>query len=147
MICAHCEEMIGPGERADNEGSDFHRECMFRGVAGSVAHQMKECSCYRPGSTQGDPPFLTRRQAAKLAWDYAHGHVLAMYSIFDHPKDAPQHFVVRTVFIWHDTAPEPVIGQARYAASLLEARELIPQGAVRLERAPEDVDHLLETWV
>lgn len=147
MKCVYCEEEIGPGERADNIGSDFHRECLFRSVAGSVAHQMGECSCYRKGSTENDPPMLTMRQAAKLALDYAHGEVLAMYSIFEHPKDAPDKYVVRTVFVWRGNLPEPVIGQARYADSLAEARALLPPGLYRLERELNDPLYLIETWL
>jgi hypothetical protein len=45
----------------------MHVECVYRAVAGSVAHIEQRCSCYVPGSTEGDPPGLTKRQAAKAA--------------------------------------------------------------------------------
>ncbi len=70
MICVYCNEEILPGERADNKGSDFHPECLFRAVAGSVAHLQRRCSCFVPGSREGDPPGLTRRQAAAAALAY-----------------------------------------------------------------------------
>ncbi len=65
MICAYCHEEILPGERADNHGSDFHKECSFRSIAGSVGHLRKRCSCY--GGNEGDPPGMTPREAAKAA--------------------------------------------------------------------------------
>jgi len=68
MICDYCGEPILPGERADNIGSDFHVECMFRGVSGSVAHIRKECSCYG-GTSDGDAPGLTKRQGARAAFE------------------------------------------------------------------------------
>ena len=46
-----------------------HLECSIRSVIGSVNHLNKTCSCFVPGSTEGDPPGMTRRQAAKAAAD------------------------------------------------------------------------------
>jgi hypothetical protein len=34
-----------------------------------VAHILRRCSCYSPGSELGDPPGFTKRQAAKAALD------------------------------------------------------------------------------
>ncbi len=67
MDCDYCHEEILPGERADNKGGDFHLECIFRAVGGSVGHISKQCSCY--GGTAGDPEGMTVRQAAKAAFD------------------------------------------------------------------------------
>lgn len=80
LVCAYCGEEILPGESADNQGADLHRECLFRGVAGSVGHQLKKCSCY--GGTEGDPPGMTPRQAAQAA--------LNLYRAL-HPEESRKH--------------------------------------------------------
>ena len=70
MICPHCEEpILVRDEFIDtNDGRvRFHRECFIRIVAGSSAHQLHDCRCY--GGTREDPPGLTLRQAAVLAYD------------------------------------------------------------------------------
>ncbi len=70
MNCLHCQEPLIEGDSiaAFNNGEDaMHRNCMLRGVIGSVAHQERRCSCYLPGSTAGDPPGMTLRQAADAA--------------------------------------------------------------------------------
>lgn len=70
MTCPHCDEPVTPRERfvAVNDGRDrFHRECFIRMLAGSAGHQMGECRCF--GGTRRDPPGLTLRQAAVLAYD------------------------------------------------------------------------------
>jgi hypothetical protein len=68
MICKHCEEPIEPGEEAPTvSGGSFHRDCLLRLVIGSVAHQERRCHCFVPGSTAGDPPGMTLREAARAA--------------------------------------------------------------------------------
>ncbi len=76
-VCAHCVEPIREhddgfliphyGGRGDPPELPWHRACFLRGIVGSVAHQQKRCSCYMPGSTEGDDPALTVRQAAEAA--------------------------------------------------------------------------------
>jgi hypothetical protein len=68
-LCSYCGEEIQTGERADTmpHCPDFHRECLIRSVVGSVGHLEHRCSCY--GGDAGDPPGMTRREAAKAAWD------------------------------------------------------------------------------
>jgi hypothetical protein len=72
--CVHCEEPVLDGEQGFiyANGPASHRECFMRQITGSVAHQLKQCSCYVPGSTCGDPPELSRREAARQA--VAHYH-------------------------------------------------------------------------
>jgi hypothetical protein len=72
--CQHCQEEIGPdddGIVVDGActalGSIYHRACFMWTVIGSVAHIEKRCSCFVPGSTDCDPPGLTKREAAELA--------------------------------------------------------------------------------
>jgi hypothetical protein len=70
MICVHCEEPVLPGDTFDigmlPNLQNIHRECAVRMIAGSVAHQRRECFCY--GGIGEDDPALTRRQSAKLAY-------------------------------------------------------------------------------
>lgn len=80
--CGWCEEPIteeDSGVLIPHVGAPFraheyvtvpyHRECFIRQIAGSVAHQLRLCSC--PGSGGSDHGELeegmTRREAAKLA--------------------------------------------------------------------------------
>lgn len=71
--CALCCEPILETDE-DVEGLNFvaHLECEFRHVVGSVGHQMKHCTCF--GGTEDDPPGMTKREAAKAAWDFYHEH-------------------------------------------------------------------------
>jgi len=67
MICPWCAEEV-----LDNEWigtPEFHRECEFRLIAGSVAHLLRRCSCYVPGSEESDPPDMSLRQAARAAFE------------------------------------------------------------------------------
>jgi hypothetical protein len=86
-ICLYCRELIGPDDSGfvfrsagfpealctdplpGGDGSYIveHRECHLRSLIGSVAHVLKQCSCYMPGADETDPPELTKRQAARLA--------------------------------------------------------------------------------
>ena len=75
--CAHCGEPIKDGDDGwivpylggpdDPRELVYHEACYLRGIIGSVAHQQGRCSCYVEGSTCGDDPSLTRRQAAEAA--------------------------------------------------------------------------------
>lgn len=65
MMCEYCGEPISESER--NEQPDYHRECAFRTIAGSVAHIERRCGCYVRGSVENDDPGLTKREAAQAA--------------------------------------------------------------------------------
>jgi hypothetical protein len=70
MNCTYCEEPIQPEEHKPLEARlqrNMHNECLVRAVVGSAAHQLGECSCF--GGTREDPPGMTARQAALLAYD------------------------------------------------------------------------------
>jgi hypothetical protein len=67
--CLHCGEPLWPDEsqRQYANGPVAHLECFMRQFIGSVAHLEKRCSCYIPGSKEGDPEGLSQRQAAEAA--------------------------------------------------------------------------------
>jgi hypothetical protein len=68
-ICAYCGDPIRPGEDFERWAAEqrVHKECAIRAIIGSAAHQLHECSCY--GGTREDPPGMTTRQAAVLAFE------------------------------------------------------------------------------
>lgn len=76
-LCLHCEEAIEDGDvgtitpviMADQRAvmRAEHHECRMRQVIGSAAHVAQTCSCYVPGSREGDDPSLTMREAAVAA--------------------------------------------------------------------------------
>ena len=71
MTCPHCVEPILPEEPTriiihDGSPARFHVECVMRMVVGSAAHQLGDCSC--TGGTREEPPGLTKRQCAILAY-------------------------------------------------------------------------------
>ena len=67
--CVHCEEPIAAGESGviASNGPVYHLNCFLRGLYGSAAHIVGDCGCFVPGSTAGDPPGMTVRQAADEA--------------------------------------------------------------------------------
>jgi hypothetical protein len=69
--CAYCEELLLPNERIMERGEGFtqgyHEECDVRAHLGSAAHFMKECACY--GGTRSDPPEMSKRDAARMAFE------------------------------------------------------------------------------
>lgn len=74
--CLHCEEPITIDdfgyitpvvEESGVRLVPYHYACFLRGTIGSLAHQEHRCSCYVSGSDEGDPPGMTKRQAAEAA--------------------------------------------------------------------------------
>lgn len=65
--CAYCDEPLLPGDRVQqlNDGESVHLECLARMTLGSVAHIRQRCGCFIPGSEEGDPPGMTKREAAR----------------------------------------------------------------------------------
>lgn len=64
-----------------------------------------------------------------------------VWAIYDHPKDYPNHWVVRC---WYGLVPE--IG-AMLCSSLEEARELVPKDAIKLGTLPGEDPAIAETWI
>jgi hypothetical protein len=69
--CVYCEEPIEVWDMLPERMAKgrAHRECAFRMVVGSVAHQKGICACH--GGDEEESPGLTLRQGARLAWNYA----------------------------------------------------------------------------
>jgi hypothetical protein len=74
--CIWCDEELTPEEHgfvmdhiSEHSVTDafYHQECMIRSTVGSVAHQMKTCSCYGGTETDEDDPAMTKRESAKAA--------------------------------------------------------------------------------
>lgn len=68
MTCLYCSEPITSDEPVqDIRNGSLHKECYIRMVLGSAAHQLRECACY--GGEREDPPNVSPRDAARLAYD------------------------------------------------------------------------------
>ena len=46
----------------------YHRECILRLVFGSVGHALGMCSCPGAKGVMDDPPWLSKRDAARAAY-------------------------------------------------------------------------------
>lgn len=73
--CLFCREPVVAGDRVFRfaNGPVAHYACSLRQVIGSVAHQQHRCGCWVVGSTAGDEPHLSRREAAVAALAYFYG--------------------------------------------------------------------------
>jgi len=67
-----------------------------------------------------------------------------MYTVYDHPADYPDAFVVVR---WLVGAGGIYRERAWQAPTLEAAREVIPHGLLRTERAPNDDSVIVETWL
>jgi hypothetical protein len=70
QVCQWCEEPIeadDSGWGATRRGAWMHVECFMRMMLGSVGHQLRVCMCH--GGPYEDPPEMTRRDAARAAWE------------------------------------------------------------------------------
>lgn len=71
---------------------------------------------------------------------------LSMFTIYKHPEDYPDKFVVRE-FVIKRTGPEPS-RHANVYDTLDEARlPLIWRGLSCIERSPEDEPQIVESWL
>lgn len=90
-VCLWCNEPVTEaderaplgvvGDGVGGERGAWHRECGLRMILGSVGHLERRCSCFRPNESKeescdddepaGDPPGMTRREAARAAVEIA----------------------------------------------------------------------------
>ncbi|MGL5922209.1 hypothetical protein [Chroococcidiopsis sp.] len=68
------------------------------------------------------------------------------YTIYAHPRDYPNHFVMRVFKIKPNVAPIPT-GAVAIAPTLEEIRMSIPIECVRIERDERDDPVIIETWI
>lgn len=75
----------------------------------------------------------------------APARIFPIWTVYKNPVDYPEKFVVRRStaipHVIHD--PEPLI----ICDSLEEARAVIPEGAYRMNRMPDDAPHIYEVWL
>jgi hypothetical protein len=69
---------------------------------------------------------------------------LTIFTIYNRPKDYPEHFVVRRWTV-QDGKERP--HECRLAENLAEARKLVPPHAARLERMVQDDPCIVENWI
>lgn len=73
---------------------------------------------------------------------------LSTWTIYDHPSDFPDNYVVREFRI--QAGSDPILGQAHLFLTLAEARDALQQlapSAYCLARQPEDDPTVVETWL
>ena len=69
---------------------------------------------------------------------------ITLYTIYDHPSDYPQYYVVRRWYVFAGFAyPSPCL---TLAETLEGAREALPGGLVNLGRDGEHDPVILEVW-
>lgn len=69
---------------------------------------------------------------------------MEQWVIYDHPRDHPEHFVVRRWLIFPGFL-EPA--EHYLANDLRAARKRIPKGMVCLGRQPRDDPRIVEVWI
>ena len=75
-MCLICGEDIAAEDDGiyDGGGSPFHRACFLRLTIGSLAHQLKLCTCFIGGSKVAhEPAWMSKRQAAEEAVKFFEG--------------------------------------------------------------------------
>jgi broad specificity phosphatase PhoE len=72
-VCLWCGELVGEDEQEGHFSSPMHRECATRAVVGSVGHLRERCTCFVDADqAEHDPPGMTRREAARAAFELFH---------------------------------------------------------------------------
>ena len=72
--------------------------------------------------------------------------VLAMWTVYDHPRDEPDYWVARLWLVGRHGVLEAT--KTRFTATSLEAlRAMLPSGLHRLERDRADDPVIVETWL
>lgn len=71
---------------------------------------------------------------------------LIIYTIFDHPQDYPDHFVVRRSRV-KSGLPELDTDFIKLSDTLELARKHIPLGLYRMDRSPSDYPSIVESYI
>jgi hypothetical protein len=67
--CHRCGEPVLRFEQDEHHLQPMHIECGARGILGGLNHMLGHCTCCG-GTSDPDPPGLTKRQAAIAAFQY-----------------------------------------------------------------------------
>ena len=70
-----------------------------------------------------------------------HRKDLFIWTVYDHPKDYPNDFVVR---VWNYDKPTKIVHTGK---TLEDARRHIPDGLIKLDRLPQDDPCIVEVWL
>lgn len=74
------------------------------------------------------------------------GCKLTVWTIYDHPADYREGFVLRAHFVMDDGAVQADTA-AWYADQVDKLRIMVPPDRVRMTRHPDDDPAILETWI
>jgi hypothetical protein len=109
-------------------------------VLWSVSTTGERTRLYRPDR---DIPVADWRSAAALLPNK--DHAATIWSIFAHPPDSPDDYVVRETL----TGPDWIVVSpaSLHAATLDAARAMLPPGVVEMVKSPSDADSLVEIWI
>jgi hypothetical protein len=80
-----------------------------------------------------------------MAWTATDHDHLVLFTVYDHPSDYPDSFVVRRHIVQKDG--DTIKDEIRLADTLMGARDLLPPGVYNLGRYPQDDPVIIETWV
>lgn len=69
---------------------------------------------------------------------------LNLWTIYEHPRDAPEHYVLRR---WEIIVDQPEPREASRHATLEEARAAVPLGLIRMARYEQDDPTIVETYI
>lgn len=66
VICDWCGEQMRSGDLVHLLVPFMHHACTVRAIMGSIGHLEGKCACFVAGSTDDDPPGISKRAAAEL---------------------------------------------------------------------------------
>lgn len=73
--------------------------------------------------------------------------VLAMWVVYERPKDFPEGFIARRWSVLDGGRLQASTNEVITGASLLEVRGKLPRGLHRIHRDPRDEPQIVETWL
>lgn len=72
---------------------------------------------------------------------------LHMWTIYDHPKDYPDHFIARKWSVGTKKDEPEATDEIIARATLDEVRSVLPLGLYCIGRKPEDDPCIVEVWI
>lgn len=148
--CFYCDEAVLATDLSETVGGrTVHVECAARAVIGSLAHLMRRCTCYGGTASDADEPTISRREAAKRAYDYMRTttSVLTVYVVYAQPTDYPESYVLRGQDVLRGGEIRPHPQPLAVAPTLEEVRARVPRGCTLLAPDARDPPQIVETWI